>query len=288
VAVSISDLASEYNRADRLQTAAPSARSLLLTVLGTFVLPTGGAAWTTSLVASLGLVSVNDGNARQAISRASQAGWLVSHKHGRRARWQLTGRAEELLSRGAERIYPFGQGAIDWAGRWLVVLASVPESQRDARYRLRVQLGWAGFGSLGPGIWVSPWPQREAEALEVIDALGVSLPARSFLARHGEIGDQSTIVDEAWDLATLADGYEAFIDEFASIEPATPAETAGSLLRLVHSWRRFPAVDPVLPSELLPADWPGTEAATIFAAQRQRWLGPANRWWEKQERANSR
>jgi phenylacetic acid degradation operon negative regulatory protein len=284
--VTLSDLASEYNRADRLQTAAPSARSLLLTALGTLVLPSGGAAWTASMVAALGLVSVSDGNARQAISRASQAGWLASRKHGRRARWRLTERAEDLLSRGAERIYPFGQGALEWAGRWLVVLASVPESQRDARYRLRVRLSWAGFGSLGPGIWVSPWPEREAEALEVIDSLGVSLPARSFVAHHGRIGDQSTIVDDAWDLATLADDYQAFIDEFGSLKPATPAETASCMLRLVHNWRRFPAVDPVLPLELLPADWPGREAAAVFAGQRERWLGATNRWWAEQERAN--
>jgi phenylacetic acid degradation operon negative regulatory protein len=284
--VALSDLASEYNRADRLQPAAHSARSLLLTVLGTLVRPHGGAAWTASLLAGLSCFSISDGNARQAISRASQAGWLYSHKHGRRARWHLTDRALELLTRGAERIYPFGQQTVTWSGQWLVLLASVPESQRDARYRLRVQLSWAGFGSLGPGIWVSPWPDHEAEAMEAIESLGISLQARSFIAEHGQIGTESTIVDEAWDLATLADDYRQFIDEFEAVRPTSAAESAACLLRLIHSWRRFPAVDPALPLELLPRDWPGRRAASLFAFQRQRWMDDADAWWVAQERAN--
>jgi phenylacetic acid degradation operon negative regulatory protein len=33
---------------------------------------------------------------------------------------------------------------------------------------------------------------------------------------------------------------------------------------LVHEYRSFPYVDPNLPPELLPADWPGDEAVRLF------------------------
>jgi phenylacetic acid degradation operon negative regulatory protein len=149
-----------------------------------------------------------------------------------------------------------------------------------------VQLSWAGFGSLGPGIWISPWPEREAEALDVIGSLGASLSTRSFVARHGEVGNQTTIVDEAWDLDSLARDYREFMARHELLDPSTPAEAATALLNLVHHWRRFPAVDPALPSELLPTGWPGSQAAVVFDELRRRWLVGADRWWAGQERAN--
>ena len=35
-------------------------------------------------------------------------------------------------------------------------------------------------------------------------------------------------------------------------------------LWLVHDYRKFAYLDPGLPSELLPAHWPGTSAASLF------------------------
>lgn len=35
-------------------------------------------------------------------------------------------------------------------------------------------------------------------------------------------------------------------------------------LQLVHAWRKLLFLDPGLPAELLPADWPGFAAAEVF------------------------
>ena len=39
----------------------------------------------------------------------------------------------------------------------------MPEQRREVRHQLRTQLAWAGFGSLGGGLWISPHVEREAE-----------------------------------------------------------------------------------------------------------------------------
>jgi phenylacetic acid degradation operon negative regulatory protein len=52
-------------------------------------------------------------------------------------------------------------------------------------------------------------------------------------------------------------------------------------VELVHAWRRFPAVDPVLPRELLPARWSGLPAARLFADRHQRWSGEARQEWKR-------
>src|SRR5690349_24142183 len=84
---------------------APSARGLLFTVLGEFVLPGDGTAWTSAVLAVLARLGVEEKATRQALMRTSAAGWLAAEKQGRRTRWRLTADARRLLSDGAERIY---------------------------------------------------------------------------------------------------------------------------------------------------------------------------------------
>jgi phenylacetic acid degradation operon negative regulatory protein len=43
----------------------------------------------------------------------------------------------------------------------------------------------------------------------------------------------------------------------------------------VHAWRRFPFLDPDLPAELLPADWPRPRAHDLFAGRHERWRARA-------------
>lgn len=278
------DLEAELTRG---QPEAPtsSARALLLTVLGSYVLPNGGAAWTTSLVEVLATLGVEERAARQAISRSAASGWLVNEKHGRRVRWQLTERAEHLLGEGSARIFSFGQQRRAWDGTWLLLLTSVPEPRREARYRLRVQLGWAGFGSIAPGTWLSPWTEREVEALEVVRALGGGVQARSFVATHGTIGDPQDLVGEAWDLASLAGEYLAFVERHRPVPDGNDDDVTAAATRLVHDWRRFPITDPGLPDELLPPQWPGHVAAELFSSLHRRWDPVAQQWWRQLEAA---
>src|SRR5215211_6327239 len=138
-----------------------SAKAVLLTMLGELVLPHGGSVWTATVVRGLGLAGVEEGNARQALARLADQGLVTSEREGRRARWYLTAEARQLLTAGTERIYRFTAGADEWDGRWLVVLSSVPEGQRAKRHQLRTRLAFAGFGSLGPGVALSPHLERE-------------------------------------------------------------------------------------------------------------------------------
>ena len=60
--------------APRSRVSVGSARSLLLTVLGEFVLPSGQAVWTSALLHALVGVGTAENSARQAIARSAAAG----------------------------------------------------------------------------------------------------------------------------------------------------------------------------------------------------------------------
>ncbi len=265
----------------RREIGSASARSLLMTMLGEFVLPRGGQVWTQALVSALALFDIEPKSARQALARTAAEGLLASERVGRQVRWTLTPPGQCLLSEGARRIYSFGRDEVEWDGRWLVLLVSVPESQRDLRHRIRTQLNWAGFGSPAAGVWVSPHPSQQAEGQRILADAGMNSSAMSFVASYGQVGSQDMLVARSWDLGALEQHYEDFIDEFTGLDPATGEAALRAQTRLVHEWRRFPFLDPRLPVQLLPENWSGAKAAGLFHARHADWHPAAQRQWER-------
>jgi phenylacetic acid degradation operon negative regulatory protein len=265
----------------RRELGATSARSLLLTVLGEFVLPRGEPVWTQALIDVLGRLGVEPKSARQALARTAAEGLLASDRAGRRVRWSLTESGRRLLTEGAARIYGFGAAAPPWDGRWLVLLVSVPESRRQLRHRLRTRLAWTGLGSPSPGVWLSPDPGKQPEVSAVIADLGLTGVTSSFVGPFGAIGEQGELVAQAWDLAGVETAYEEFVATFADAAPATPAEVLTHQIHLVHAWRRFPFLDPKLPAELLPRQWLGARAAQLFETLHERWKRPSRDEWQR-------
>jgi phenylacetic acid degradation operon negative regulatory protein len=262
---------------------AESARGLLFTVLGEFVLPAGGSVWTSTAIEVLGRLGVEEKAARQALMRTAAGGFLRSERVGRRTRWWLTGAGSTLLTEGTARIFGFHAAAATWDGRWLLVLARVPETERPTRHRLRTRLAWAGLGSPSPGLWLSPHADRVDEVRAVLDETGVLAEAQLFVGAHAGGADLAALVRQAWDLAAIEAAYEEFLAEFG--EPADgPVDTLTRVTELVHAWRRFPWTDPVLPRELLPSPWSGESAAALFGRRHDEWAGTAREQWESLDR----
>jgi phenylacetic acid degradation operon negative regulatory protein len=255
---------------------AESARGLLFTVLGEFVLPHQGTAWTSTIIDVLARVGVEEKASRQALMRTAGGGWLESERIGRRTRWRLTTSGHTLLTEGANRIYGFTGPTRDWDGKWLLALARTPDADRKARHLLHTRMMWGGFGSPAPGVWISTHSDRAKEAQDILDQAGTAGGAHLFVAEYRGDGDLKAMVGQAWDLAALDADYRSFGEEFATGSRPDPV---GRLVELVHAWRRFPWIDPTLPIELLPRGWNGIKAVETFARRHGAWAPTATSAW---------
>ena len=265
----------------RRSVGAPAARSLLLTILGEYVLPRGESVWQETLVRALVSVGYSSDAARQALARSVRGGWLTTSRHGRRARVSLSPRTAELLRSGASRIYSFGSEWA-WDGRWLVLVLRVPEERREVRHLLRTRLAWAGLGSMGGGVWLTPHVAREAELRKVV-LEAPAAEATSFVAELGSMGTPAAVAAAAWDLDDVRQQYEAFISDFVALCPSSDEASFRMQTLLVHAWRRFPFLDPDLPAELLPAGWPRRRAHELFVGRHARWADAAGSWFSALE-----
>jgi phenylacetic acid degradation operon negative regulatory protein len=256
-----------------------SAGSLLLTVLGEFVHPRGGPVWTATLVACLGALGIEEKSARQAIARTAAKGVLESEKSGRRVSWHVTQSGTRLLTEGARRIYGFLTDTSPWDGEWLVLSVGIPETQRQLRQRLRTRLTWLGMGSPSPGIWILPDASKVGDVTTIIDELGLGGMAFAWTGKLASIGKAETLIGDAWSLDEVEGRYADFLTTFDKLRATTPLKAFQAQVRLVHTWRQFPFLDPDLPRELLDHDWPGPQAAALFHRRHDEWHGPAQRYW---------
>jgi phenylacetic acid degradation operon negative regulatory protein len=268
----------------RRSVGAPAARSVLLTLLGEYVLPSSGGVWQETLIGALETLDHKTPAARRALARSVSAGWLRAERHGRRSRVHLTPATSEMLRSGTQRIYSFGD-PWEWDGRWLLVVLRVPEERREVRHLVRTRLAWAGFGSLGGGLWISPHVEREDE---LHDAAGDGSAAElvTFRAEIGDVGNPAKVVAEAWDLDAVAEAYRAFIARFGRLRPGSPRAMFSAQTQLVHEWRKFPFLDPDLPPEMLPAGWPRERAHDLFQECHAQWHEAAQEYFRGLEGAD--
>jgi phenylacetic acid degradation operon negative regulatory protein len=237
-------------------------RSLLLTFFGAFLRRLGGWIAVADLIALMSEVGLDAQAVRSSVSRLKRRGVIASERRDGAAGYRLTAHGEAILRAGDARIY--GRPAGD--DGWLLVVFSIPETQRSLRHRLRTGLAGLGLGSVAPGVWIAPAHLRdEVERLVAgIDRVDLfaAQPLSEDLARW-------------WDLDTLTAEYESYL---AQPEPA--AGFAG-YMRNLDAWRRIPFHDPGLPlpvavrarerfsaldSRLEPAAWARVQARCSPAA----------------------
>lgn len=249
------------------------ARSALFDVYGDHLRERGSVAPVAGLVRLLQPVGIAAPAVRTAISRMVSQDWLEPTRLPAGRGYRATPRAIRRLDEARERIYRRADTA--WDGRWhLVVLdSSVP---RAARERLRADLSFLGYAELGPHLWVSPFRRAELDEL---------LAAESAATHRAVVEEIEPSPVQAWDLSTLEAAYRRWPDEAARLVStsadgiADPDEAAfAARFHLVHEWRKFLFTDPGLPDDLLPEDWPGRDAAAVFAEEADRLKPAADRF----------
>jgi phenylacetic acid degradation operon negative regulatory protein len=247
------------------------ARGVLFTLYGDYVRHFGGTIWTGSLITLMQQLGFSSGAVRTALSRICQQGWLESTRDGKLSYYGLTERGRERMEEAALRIFRSRVGA--WDGQWTVVTSVSSEGKREYRERLHREMEWLGFGRLTTGTWISPNPIAR-DAIQHLRLQGIE-GIEVFTARHIGTSSRSEIVSRCWDLPSIGRQYEQFIAAWQPRfnrcqlhvergEPMSDSECFADKIWLVHQYRKFLFVDPALPSELLPREWPGSTAWQLF------------------------
>lgn len=226
-----------------------------------------GSLWIGALIRLMASFGVSPQAVRQAVSRMSRQGWLVAHRRANRAYYSVTPRGRRRIEELSPRIYG---PVVEWDGKWRLLTYAIGEAHRRKRERLRAELATLGWAQLAPSTWISPSDTLEAarEAAKTTETLEAIHLFTS--AYNGPLSDRA-LLERCWSVGEIAAAYRDFIARYeaplASERERNDLSDEAALvtrLWLVHDFRKFAYIDPGLPSELLPAHWPGTTAASLF------------------------
>ncbi len=248
-------------------------RALIVTIYGLYARDSGWLA-ISSLVRLLAGLGVDEPAVRSAISRLKRRGLLHAQRRYGAAGYALSTEARGILEEGDARIFaPTMPGLADG---WLLAIFSVPESERSKRHTLRSQLAALGFGTAAPGVWVAP-AHRFDLTTATLQRHHLAAYVDLFRADYLAFGDIHKLAGQWWDLGRLRDDYLAFIAAYRDSVGAahTPEAAFATWVAALTAWRRLPYRDPGLPTELLPADWPGFAARELFATLQAQLVVPA-------------
>jgi phenylacetic acid degradation operon negative regulatory protein len=222
-----------------------TARSVVLSVLL-------GAhpAWATAseLIRLTADFDIKEPTVRVALTRMVSAGDLVRSADGYRL-------SDRLLARQRRQDEAINPSLQQWDGTWTTLVITSIGTDARTRATLRTTLQDKRFAELREGVWLRPDNLNVELTADVLDRVRV-LRSRD--------DNPAELAARLWDLPAWVHVGHGLLDEMATATevPARFAAAAGMVRHLL--------TDPVLPDELLPADWPGAalrQAYTNFAAE---------------------
>jgi phenylacetic acid degradation operon negative regulatory protein len=246
-------------------------RSQILYIYGGFVRRLGGWLRVSTLLELMADLGVEPPAVRAAVTRMKRSDLLASSKRGGLAGYALTPKAWQVLEEGDRRILTAREPA-RLADGWVLLIFSVPESQRARRHQLRRDLGWLGFGSIASGAWIAPRRLR-SEVESTLTRAGLLDYTERFEVAYGGVDASRRLVQKCWDVAGLRRMYRHFVARWQPVlerwvvNAEADASSRGAFQNYIHligDWRRLPFLDPGLPTVVLPENWEGDTARSIY------------------------
>jgi phenylacetic acid degradation operon negative regulatory protein len=179
---------------------------------------------------------------RVALTRMVSAGDLVRSADGYRL-------SDRLLARQRRQDEAMRPRTRAWRGSWHVVVVTSVGTDPRSRAALRNTMHNKRFSELREGVWMRP------DNLDLELAPDVAARVR-VLTAHDESPVELT--GQLWDLTEWIDIGHRLLNEI------TCATNIPERFVVAAAMVRHMLTDPMLPDELLPADWPGSELRAAY------------------------
>ncbi len=200
------------------------------------------------LVRLTSLFGISENRARVALSRMVSSGEASTDGSGRyRLAGHLAARQSRQSASRAGAIAPYD-------GEWWLAVVTATGSSADVRGGRRRSLAYGRLAELREGVWMRPanLAVRLPDSLEGDVELMTARPA-----------DPAELVQRLWDLTAWSVHARHLLRDLHALTPDGPEALAPGF-ELSAAVLRHLQADPLLPAELLPADWPGAPLRTTY------------------------
>ena len=221
------------------------------------------------LVELAGLFGISGNRARVALSRMVAAGEATTDGAGH---YRLAG---HLLGRQERQVESRTGATAPWGGQWVFVVVRAVGRSPEERVARRGRLTAARLAECREGVWIRP----DNLVLRPDPVLDRDL----LVARGGVDADGRELAAALWDL----DGWAVRARDLHRELEETPTSEPGELadgFELSAAVVRHLTGDPLLPSALLPPDWPGDALRRTYDGWDRRYRDVLREWGRSRQR----
>ena len=214
------------------------------------------------LVRLTDLFGISENRARVALSRMVASGEATSDGSGR---YRLAG---HLAARQSRQSASRAGATAPYDGEWWLAVVTTTGSSADIRGSRRRALAYGRLAELREGVWMRPanLPFRVPEPLDGDVELMTARP-----------GDAPELAHRLWDLPGWSGRARRLLRRLDALTPDGPEALAPGF-ELSAAVLRHLQADPLLPAELLPADWPGAPLRATYDGWDARYRATLQDW----------
>jgi len=214
------------------------------------------------LVRLTGLFGISENRARVALSRMVAAGEATSDGAGR---YRLAG---QLVARQTRQSASRAGVTTDYDGSWWLAVVTTTGSSPEVRGARRRALAYARMAELREGVWMRP----ANVAVPLPDSLDADVELMTALPPDADL-----LAGRLWDLPGWARHADELLRALDALAPDGPGALAPGFELSASVLRHFQA-DPLLPVQLQPVGWPGSELRETYDDWDARYRATLNSW----------
>jgi phenylacetic acid degradation operon negative regulatory protein len=148
-----------------------------------------------------------------------------------------------------------------WDGKWRVVVFDIPEKLRKIRGAIRTHLKSLGMGRLQQSVWVSAYDIRwEVDLL----AKQFNLTNNIHWFESSVVGDAKDFAYRCWDLLSVNNKYRELVKAGKKLNKVISIKDFIKYKEWEKKYFKLLEEDPQLPAVLLPPDWQGNLAGSLY------------------------
>lgn len=209
------------------------------------------------------LFGINPNRSRVALSRMVASGEATTDGA---ATYRLAG---HLLERRDRQGHSLSGRTREWGGRWRMVVVTTSGSSAELRAARRRRLGLARLAERREGVWLRP------DNIDLRPDPGDDPDLATFDVSPD--GDPVTLAGGLWDLEAWAARARVLIAALKARPTGDPDDLAPGFGLSAAVLRHLQA-DPLLPTELVPDDWPAPMLRVNYAEWDRRYRDALRAW----------
>lgn len=194
---------------------------------------------------------------------------IMRTKSGGEVVYKLSDRGLDYLDAFLEKLHETSPQSNNWS----VVLFSIPEKRRPSRDRFRRFLRKQGYGNIFGSAWIAPAKSGDAQLITE-EAKRLKIENSVYVIEgKSQLDNDKEIVNMIWDIKSISQEYSSYVKrnqpKLKTLRKNSP-EAAYEAKKIIFELATIMQDDPNLPTALLPATWPKTEAINLYKEVRKK------------------